>query len=88
MVADALPGLERLSWRDICERFPDEWVVLVDSDWADARDFVHSTAKVFSHRKRRREASADIGAACGAFERVGCFFTGDVRVTEARLGRR
>jgi hypothetical protein len=70
---------ERLSWSAICERFPDEWVVLVDADWVDDHNFDFCSAWVFAHRKHRPEATRDLGAACRQFENVGCFFTGRIR---------
>ncbi len=72
-------GDQRLSWAEICVRFPDEWVVLVDADWADDHNFEFNTAKVFAHRKQCREATSDLGVACGEFQNVGCFFTGRIR---------
>src|SRR5512140_3938413 len=53
---------------------PDEWVVLVDADWVDDHNFEFGSATVFTHRKHRREATADLGAACSEFQNVGCFF--------------
>lgn len=68
----------RLTWSEICRQFPDEWVVLVDADWVDDHNFEFGTARVFSHRQHRREATADLGA-CRDYENVGCFFTGRIR---------
>jgi hypothetical protein len=70
---------ERLTWDEICRRFPDEWVVLVDADWVDEHNFEFENAYVFAHRESRREATKDMGAACRQFENVGCFFTGRIR---------
>ena len=69
---------ERMTWDDICRRFPDEWVVLVDADWADDHNFEFGTAQVFTHRASRREATQDLGVACGSFQNVGCFITGRI----------
>lgn len=55
------PATRRLTWSEICAQFPDEWVVLVDADWVDDHNFEFGTARVYSHRKHRREASADLG---------------------------
>jgi hypothetical protein len=77
---------ERMSWREICETFPDEWVVLVDADWVDEHNFDFGTATVFAHRKTRRDATRDMGAACDAFKNVGCFFTGRIRGPMPRFG--
>jgi hypothetical protein len=78
----AAPGAmsgDRLSWTEICGRFPNEWVVLVDADWIDDHNFEFGTARVFAHREHRREASSDLGVACAEYRNVGCFFTGRIR---------
>lgn len=53
------PDLEaktaRLSWEQICEKFPDEWVVLTDIDWIDNVDYEFRTATVLGHSKGRSE---------------------------------
>jgi len=77
---------ERLSWTEICARFPDEWVVIVDADWVDDHNFDFGTAKVFAHCKQRREATREMGTACRQSENVGCFFTGRVRGPIPRFG--
>lgn len=75
----------RLSWNQICTQFPDEWVVLVDADWTDDHNFSFGTALVFSHRKQRRDATADLGRACAGSQNVGCFFTGRIRGPRPRF---
>lgn len=77
---------DRLSWSEICERFSDEWVVLIDADWIDDHNFEFGTATVFAHSKERREATHDMGTACRRFENVGCFFTGRIRGPIPRFG--
>lgn len=62
-----------LTWSQVCEQFPDEWVVLVDTTWSDA---ALATAMVYTHCKRRRELRSALGRACLEFKSVGCFFTG------------
>jgi hypothetical protein len=81
-----VPVDERLTWREICVQFPDEWVVLVDADWIDDHNFEFGSATVFAHRKHRREATSDLGTACGEFHNVGCFFTGRIRGAMPRFG--
>jgi len=71
--------VERLTWDEICRRFPDEWVVLVDADWTNDRDFKFGIALVVGHRKVRKEASIDVKAAFLHYKSVGCFWTGKIR---------
>lgn len=77
---------ERMSWRQICARFPDEWVVIVEADWVDGHNFEFGTAWVFSHHESRRESSRRLGLACREFAHVGCFFTGQIRGPMPRFG--
>lgn len=70
---------ERLTWGEICKRYPDEWVVFVDADWADETDFEFSSAAVIAHHKRRKDASPDVKAARAQGREVGCFWTGELR---------
>lgn len=44
---------EPLSWHEICRRYADEWVALVETDWVD-EDQVHA-ARVAGHGPRRME---------------------------------
>ena len=79
---------ERLMWAEIQRRLPDEWVVLVDTDWANDHDFEFGTALVVGHRKRRKDASAVVKAAFESHQDVGCFWTGEIRVPELRHAHR
>ena len=82
MNADSAPtavASERLTWDEICKRFPDEWVVLVETNWENDTDFDFDTALVLAHHKYRTAASPDVKAAFGHHEEVGCFWTGEVR---------
>ncbi len=40
---------ERLTWAEICERYPMQWVVLVDMDWVDDMFSAIRTAIVAGH---------------------------------------
>ncbi len=69
----------RLTWGEICARFPDQWVVVVDTDWARDTDLEFGRANVVAHHPRRKEASADVRVAFRSYDEVGCFWTGTVR---------
>lgn len=70
---------ERLTWSKICERYPDEWVVLAEVDWMNETDFEFGSAEVIAHHKRRKDASPDVKAARAQEREVGCFWTGELR---------
>ena len=45
---------EPLTWEQICERYPNEWVCLVEVDQINDTDFDFRTARVVGHGKTRR----------------------------------
>ncbi|HWO17872.1 MAG TPA: hypothetical protein VNO30_03825 [Kofleriaceae bacterium] len=48
---------EPLTWDQICERYPDQWVVLVETDWRDENhSYGFRTARVAGFGKSRRES--------------------------------
>jgi len=79
MALHAAENTERLTWDQICSRFPDEWVVLVETDWTHERGIENSTAIVIGHYKRRKEASSHIKAAFETYSQIGCLWTGALR---------
>ena len=69
---------ERLTWGEICKRYPDEWVVFADADWRNETDLEFGSATVVAHHKRRKDASPDVKAARARDREVGCFWTGEL----------
>lgn len=65
-----------LTWAQICERYPDEWVVVVDMVWPE-RHYELESARVVSHDPHRRPA---LQGARGIIGRrpTGSFFTGAI----------
>ena len=45
---------EPLTWEQICDRYPNEWVCLVEIDEINDTDFDFRTARVVGHGKTRR----------------------------------
>lgn len=43
------PTAERLTWEEICARYPDEWVLLVDGDFVDDPELSVRSARVWMH---------------------------------------
>lgn len=72
------PLTEPLTWQQICERFPDQWVALVDMDWDDEIDDF-TMARVAGHGTTRRAPFEQMRAAGLSYETVGHFYTGRVR---------
>ena len=75
-MSDASSVSEPMSWSEIRERFPDQWIALVALDWADERDQPFYTALVAGHGSRR-EALDQAKPLLKLFDQLGVFFTGD-----------
>jgi hypothetical protein len=73
---------EPLTWEQICKRYPDEWVCLVELYRIDPGRFVFRTARVVGHDPHRRTAVEQSRPWWRAYEEVGQHFTGR---TEPRL---
>jgi hypothetical protein len=74
-MTDALTVSEPMTWREICERFPDQWIALVALDWANDRDEPFRTALI-AGRGSRREALSQARPLVKLFAPIGPFFTG------------
>jgi hypothetical protein len=70
---------EPMTWREICEKYPDEWVALVEIDWVNDRDFDFRAARVAGHGKRRREPMTQAEPMWAHYDEIGHYFTGQVR---------
>jgi hypothetical protein len=75
-MTDAWKVSEPMSWGEICERFPHQWIALVALDWADDRDQPFRTALVAGCGSRH-EALAQARPLRKLFDPIGPFFTGD-----------
>jgi hypothetical protein len=72
---DAWTVSEPMTWSEICQRFPDQWIALVALDWADDRDEPFRTALI-AGCGTRREALAQARPLRKLFAPIGPFFTG------------
>jgi hypothetical protein len=66
---------EPMTWSEICERFPEQWIALVALDWVDDRDKPFRTALVAGHGSHR-DALAQARPLLRLFDQMGPFFTG------------
>jgi hypothetical protein len=69
---------EPLTWDEICARYPDEWVVLVEVDWVNDTDFDFRSARVAGHGKRRKDPLDQARPLQDRFPSMGHFFTGPI----------
>jgi hypothetical protein len=76
---------ERLTWKEICAREPDRWVVLADADWVNETDFDFRSAELVGSHARRADTSPDVRATLARGLRVACFWTGELRAPTSRF---
>lgn len=72
------PLTESMTWQQIRERYPDQWVALVEMDWNEETD-EFTTARVAGHGTTRAEPYEQMRRAGLHYDEVGHFFTGRVR---------
>ncbi len=76
---------EPLTWQEICDRYPEEWVVLVEIDWVNDRDFEFRNARVAGHGKRRKDPLIQARPLRERYRSMGHFFTGRIRAPLAPM---
>jgi hypothetical protein len=69
---------EPLTWTEICERYPDEWVCLVEIDYIHPGSFEFRMARIVSRGKTRREAFDHARPWQAQYKLIGHYFTGRV----------
>jgi hypothetical protein len=74
VVADAEPEL-MTSWKAICDKYPHQWVVLVDTDWVEVHSFMFRSTRVFAHGATRAAMVEPARAAIERYNRCGVFHT-------------
>ena len=70
---------ERLTWDQVRERYPDQWVMLVDIDNVNETDFEFRSALVIGHGPGRKDVFARVGPLLDRYTSFACLFTGRVR---------
>jgi hypothetical protein len=74
VVADAEPAL-MTSWRAICDTYPRQWVVLVDTDWVEEHAFMFRSTRVFAHGPTRAAVLEPVRTAMERYHGCGVFHT-------------
>lgn len=70
---------EPMTWSEICELYPEEWVALVEIDWVNDTDFDFRSARVAGHGKRRKEPMTQAEPLWAHYDEIGHYFTGPAR---------
>jgi len=73
-----------LTWAEICERYPDQQVCLVEIDRIHPRGFDFRTARVVGYGKTHREAFEQSRAWRDRYSELGCRFTGQAKTPLVR----
>lgn len=68
-----------VAWDELCRRFPNQWVVLVELGWTDDAGADVRTAFV-AGTGTKREALAAARPLLAVFDKLGCYHTGASRV--------
>jgi hypothetical protein len=71
---------EPLTWTEICARYPDEHVCLVEIDHVHPNGFEFRTARVVGHGKARRAPFDQARPWRAHYQVIGHYFTGRVTV--------
>ena len=66
---------EPLTWEQICDRYPNEWVCLVEIDEINDTDFDFRTARVVGHGKTRKAPYDQARPFLEQYEEIGHYFT-------------
>lgn len=69
---------ESLAWEEICRRYPDEWVCLVEMDFVHPNGPEIRAARVIGHGKSRRAPLEQASAWQSRYEEIGHFYTGRI----------
>jgi clan AA aspartic protease (TIGR02281 family) len=70
---------EPLTWAEICERYPDEWVCLVEMDQIHPNNFGFRSARMIGHGTTAREALNEALPWQERYQTVGHYFTGKIK---------
>ena len=70
---------EPLTWAQICERYPDEWVCLVEIERSNEADLEFRTARVVGHGKHPRDPYVQARPFRDRYIGLGHYFTGRIR---------
>jgi hypothetical protein len=75
---------ELLTWAEICARYPDEWVCLVEVDFVHPDSVELRRARVIGHGKTRRAPVDQAMRWRERYELIGHYFTGRIAVRPIR----
>lgn len=75
---------EPLTWAEICTRYPDEWVCIVEMDYIHPNGLAFRTARVIGHGRTRHAPVEQAMAWRARYELIGHFYTGHIAARPPR----
>lgn len=69
---------EPIGWEEICRRYPDQWVCLVEIDRPERNNFEFRTARVVGFGPRRRDPLIQARVWWDRYREIGHYYTGRV----------
>jgi len=77
---------EPLTWDQICKRYPDQWVALIEIDWLDENhSYGFRTARVAGAGKTRRAPLEQARPLRPWYPSIGHYFTGPIAAPVPRI---
>jgi hypothetical protein len=76
---------EPLTWHEICDRYPEQWVCLVEMDKIEEQNFEFRAARVVGHGKTRREPLDQARPLRARYPSIGHYFTGRITAPVPRF---
>lgn len=76
---------DALTWSQICEQYPDQWVCVVDIEWNEPRSFHFRSARVVGYGVTRRDPLIKARPWRDRYTEIGHFFTGKIVATVSRF---
>jgi hypothetical protein len=73
-----------LTWDEICGRYPDEWVCLVEIGFTHPNGLEFRTARVIGHGKTQSESLDQATTSFPRYDEIGHFYTGHIREAPLR----
>ncbi|HEX7843740.1 MAG TPA: hypothetical protein VF469_39975 [Kofleriaceae bacterium] len=70
---------EPLTWAEICERYPDEWVCLVEIEHEPPPGIAIRSARIAGHGKTRKQSLERVDVLWETYPVFGHFFTGRIK---------
>ena len=70
---------DNLTWSEICDRHPDEWVCLVEIERARPDDITIVSARVVGHGKTKQEPVDQAKLWWARYSTIGHYYTGTLR---------